>query len=69
MRMPGLNGAETLPRLLALRPGLPVLLATGHSDQEVPPLLERHPRVACIQKPFTLAEVRAKLLELTAPMP
>ena len=66
MRMPGLGGAETLPRLRALRPGLPVLLATGHADRDLPPLLAAHPGVASIQKPFTLAEIRDKLGELAA---
>jgi len=61
MRMPGLNGAETLPRLLALRPGLPVLLATGHSDPGLQALLQQYPRVAFIRKPFTLAEIRDKV--------
>jgi PAS domain S-box-containing protein len=64
MRMPGMGGAETLPRLRALRPELPVLLATGHSDRDLPPLLERFPRVNWIQKPFTLAEIRAKIGEI-----
>ena len=33
MNMPGLGGAGTLPRLRALRPTVPVLLATGRADQ------------------------------------
>ena len=64
MRMPGLGGTQTLPRLRALRPGLPVLLATGHADRDLPPLLAAHPGVAAIQKPFTLAEIRDKLRDL-----
>jgi PAS domain S-box-containing protein len=66
MRMPGMSGSEALPRLLALRPGLAVLLATGHADQEIQDLLADRRNVACIQKPFTMAEVRAKVLALTA---
>jgi PAS domain S-box-containing protein len=69
MRMPDLSGAETLPRLRALRPDLPVLLATGHSDRDLPALLERHPRVSWIQKPFTMAEIRDKLGEFAPPAP
>jgi PAS domain S-box-containing protein len=61
MRMPEMSGAEVLPRLRALRPDLPVLLATGHSDRDLPPLLERFPRLDWIQKPFTLAEIRGKI--------
>ena len=61
MRMPGMSGTETLPRLLALKPGLSVLLATGHTDQDIKPLMAGQANVDCIQKPFTLAEIRAKL--------
>jgi CheY-like chemotaxis protein/anti-sigma regulatory factor (Ser/Thr protein kinase) len=68
MRMPGMGGAETLARLRGLRPELPVLLATGHSDRDLAGLLERYPRVDWIQKPFTLAEIRDKLGEF-APAP
>jgi len=69
MRMPGMDGAETLPRLLALRPGLPVLLATGHSDRDLQPLLAGRPNVAWIGKPFTLEEFRAKLEGLAVNVP
>jgi signal transduction histidine kinase len=65
MRMPGLSGAQTLPRMLELRPGLAVLLATGHSDQDLQPLVEAHPGVACIRKPFSLEELRDKLAEIS----
>ena len=61
MRMPGLSGSETLPLLLAQRPEQKVLLATGHSDQALEHLLAAHPGVACISKPFSLAELREKL--------
>ena len=63
MNMPGLNGAETLPRLLALRPGQRVLMSSGYSDQDIRSLMERHPTVASVQKPFTVQELRAKLAE------
>jgi CheY-like chemotaxis protein len=58
MNMPGMSGAEALPRILALRPGLPVIMATGYSDQEIAPLLEGHPSVTSLRKPFSLSEVR-----------
>ncbi|HJV49517.1 MAG TPA: PAS domain S-box protein [Geothrix sp.] len=58
MNMPGLNGAETLPRILELRPDMPVIMATGYSDHEVAPLLEGRPTVSSLRKPFSLKEVR-----------
>ena len=71
MNMPGLNGAQTLSRLLALRPGQSVLMATGYSDESIAPLLEGRPNVHSLRKPFSLKEIRAKLqaIELTAPWP
>jgi CheY-like chemotaxis protein len=61
MNMPGLNGAQTLARLLALHPGQPVLMATGYSDDSIAPLLAGHPNVHSLRKPFTLKELRTKL--------
>lgn len=58
MNMPGLGGTGTLPRLRALRPGLPVILATGRADQAAVSLVEAHPKVTLISKPFDLRELR-----------
>ncbi|NWJ42389.1 MAG: PAS domain S-box protein [Geothrix sp.] len=64
MNMPGLSGAETLPRILNLRPGLPVIMATGYSDDEITPLLEGRPSVTSIRKPYSLKEIQLKILNL-----
>ena len=64
MKMPGLDGAHTLPRLLALRPGLKVLLASGHSDHDPLDLMVGRPNVMFIQKPFTLQELHEKIRSL-----
>ena len=64
LKMPGLSGAETLPRLRALRPGLPVLLATGFGEQEIQQLLADHPNVGVIWKPFSMNELQGKLESL-----
>jgi CheY-like chemotaxis protein len=61
MNMPGLNGAQTLPRLLALRPGQIVLMATGYSEDAIAPLMEGRPNVHSLRKPFSLEELRLKL--------
>jgi len=61
MNMPGLNGAQTLTRLLALRPGQTVLMATGYSDDAIAPLLEGRTNVHSLRKPFTLKEIQSKL--------
>ncbi len=59
--MPGLTGAETLPRLLQLRPDLRILIATGFQDQELKQLLAEFPRVHSLLKPFSLDELRQLL--------
>jgi CheY-like chemotaxis protein len=64
MNMPGMGGAEVLPRILALRPGLSVVMATGYSDYEIAPLLAAHPTVSGLRKPFSLKEIQRKIADL-----
>jgi len=61
MNMPGMSGAEVLPRILGLRPEMPVLMATGYSDHEIAPLLKGRPSVSSIRKPFSLKEIQSKI--------
>jgi CheY-like chemotaxis protein len=69
MNMPGMNGAEALSRILAAHPHQAVLLASGYNDQDIQQLVHDHPRVLAIQKPFTHAELLAKLAEFQASCP
>jgi len=64
MNMPGLNGAQTLSRLLELRPNQAVLMATGYSEESITPLLEGRPRVASLRKPFSFKEFQSKLASM-----
>ena len=61
MNMPGLGGAGTLPRLRSLRPDLPVLLATGRTDQTALDLVRAHPHTTLLSKPFTMEEMAATI--------
>jgi CheY-like chemotaxis protein len=58
--MPGMNGVQTLGRIRERHPELPVLFSSGH-----PGLLDLggldQAKVAVIAKPFTLAEIQARL--------
>ncbi|GEM_PF-2619197 len=59
--MPGLNGAETLVRLKALRGDLPVILSTGFLEEGVEDLARNLPGVWLLHKPFALPALRQKL--------
>jgi len=61
--MPGLSGAETLPRILQRRPQARVLVATGFLDNDLKRLLAAFPTVRAVQKPFSLAELRRVIQE------
>ncbi|MCE1203237.1 MAG: DUF3365 domain-containing protein [Holophagaceae bacterium] len=59
--MPGMTGAETLPRIFQLRPAVRVLIATGFLDTDLKILLADFPSVSILQKPFSLVELRKML--------
>ena len=61
LNMPGMGGTGTLPRLRALRPDLPVLLATGRVDQAALDLVAAHNRVSLLAKPFSFEDLRRQL--------
>jgi PAS domain S-box-containing protein len=61
LNMPGLGGVGTLPRLRALRATLPILVTTGRVDQTALDLVEAHPHVGLLAKPFSLKELEAHL--------
>ena len=61
MNMPGMGGAEVLPRILELRPGMPVILSTGYSDHEIAPLLAEYPGVSGLRKPFSMKEIKERI--------
>jgi two-component system sensor histidine kinase EvgS len=57
MNMPGIGGAGTLPRLRALLPSVPVLIATGRPDQTVLDLMAAYPLVTLLPKPFGVEDL------------
>ena len=67
MNMPGLGGLGTLPRLRALHPDLPVLLATGRADQTALDLVASHPGTMLLSKPFSIGELQQNLEQLARP--
>ena len=61
LNMPGLGGPGTLVGIRSLHPDLPVLLSTGRTDQMALDLVEAHPRVSLLPKPFTMKVLREQL--------
>ena len=64
LNMPGLGGQGTLPRLRALCPDLPVLLATGRADQAALDLVASDANLHLLPKPFTLPNLQVYLAGL-----
>ena len=52
LNMPGMGGAQALPLIRALRPELPVLLATGRADAQALELVRAIPLVSLLAKPY-----------------
>ena len=61
LNMPGLDGAGTLPRIQALRPAVPILIATGRADQAAQDLISAHPGILLLAKPFSIQELQQQL--------
>jgi len=61
LRMPGMDGWTCLDALLGIRPGLPVIICSGHDPNAVAPA--RHHAVPRLDKPFPL-DALARALEV-----
>ncbi len=61
--MPGLNGLQTLERLRALNPQVPVLLCSGYSERQEH---ELPPGVNFLAKPYPLEVLSQRLSEALA---
>jgi PAS domain S-box-containing protein len=67
LNMPGMNGLEALDRIRALRPDLPVLLATGFLEPGAEQRLRASGRAMGISKPFSMSELGTALRKVTLP--
>jgi len=68
LSMPGLSGHETSERLLALEPGVPIVLSSGYSEQP-PDLLRAHGAAAFLVKPYGPQQLLAVVRESLAVAP
>jgi CheY-like chemotaxis protein len=62
--MPGMNGVETAQRAATIRPGLPILLATGYADAAG--LSGEAGRGRILRKPFRQVDLGAKIADALA---
>ncbi|MBX3251929.1 MAG: response regulator [Myxococcales bacterium] len=62
--MPGMDGAETLPALRAIRGDVPVLIASGYAEVTVSERFTEAGPSGFIHKPFSLDELRKKVREV-----
>jgi CheY-like chemotaxis protein len=61
LAMPVMSGEEALPHLLAMKPGVLVIVCSGHDEKECKVKL-KEPRVAgFLQKPYTSAALMTKV--------
>ena len=64
--MPGMSGIELASRAQEMHPGLPVLLASGYSEELVRGAARQHRRIS---KPYGLSELNSALSELMSRQP
>ncbi|HJW34845.1 MAG TPA: ATP-binding protein [Holophagaceae bacterium] len=62
MKMPGMDGLQTLARIREILPRIPVLFASGQLELADGEVL-RQPHVAFLQKPYTVKELQLKLAQ------
>ncbi len=58
MNMPGMSGAETLRRIMILRPHQQVVIASGYLDDQARDLKSIYPTLRFIGKPYSIGELR-----------
>ena len=59
VRMPGMNGLDTIRSAVSQRPSLHALLMTGYADEEA--VAEARDRVPVIRKPIDLDELMRRI--------
>jgi CheY-like chemotaxis protein len=64
--MPVMSGEEVLPHLIALRPGAPVIVSSGQSEEECMRKLRGAGVAGFLQKPYKLGALTAKLRQVLA---
>jgi len=69
LTMPVMGGEEAFRRIQHLRPGIPIILMSGYSEQEALSLVSSPGLVGFLQKPFKLRELSRLLQRILASVP
>jgi CheY-like chemotaxis protein len=69
LTMPILDGVETLRELRRMRPDLPVILMSGFAETHALAKFGEHRLSGFLQKPFTIDEVRRRVVAVLAEQP
>ncbi len=70
LTMPGLDGQATFTELQRIRPGVPVILCSGFSEQTLVERFPVHKPAAFLSKPFTFVQLAVCLRQILAsPVP
>lgn len=61
LTMPGMDGKETFGKLRDLAPGLPIIISSGLSVEQVSAQFGDKPSTAFIQKPYQIADLSSTI--------
>jgi DNA-binding response OmpR family regulator len=64
LNMPGLPGDEVYRSLRREEPALPILLSSGHPEEEALARLQGGERLAFLQKPYGIGALRRRVREI-----
>ncbi|MDB5371054.1 MAG: hypothetical protein JWP20_2612 [Roseomonas sp.] len=64
VNIPGARGRDMVGEIRAIRPDLPVLIASGADTEELRQRFDRHGQIEFLPKPYAIAELRQALARL-----
>ncbi|MGB1026048.1 MAG: response regulator [Rhodospirillaceae bacterium] len=64
MVMPGMDGAALATRIRTLKPGLPIILISGYSEDVIQGDVVNQPGTHFLPKPFSLKQLAAKVRDV-----
>lgn len=66
MRLPGMNGADTLKALRAIDPSIKAIVSSGYEEDEVAQFFEAEPPTSILKKPYNADALLSKVRDAFA---